>query len=934
MVQTWQTVRVFISSTFRDMHAERDWLVKVVFPELRERMAKRNLYLVDVDLRWGVTEEEAKHGKALEVCLEEIEHCRPFFIGILGERYGSISSTVPEDTEFTYPWLTEYKGHSLTALEIIHGVLRKPELMQRAYFYFRDPQVIEQIPKNQSANYSSENPESTKKLAALKEKIRASGRPVTENYPCRWDDKQKQIVNLDTFGQQVLEDLWSAICATYPEQAPEADPITIERQMHEAFADEHSRLHIGRERQLEVLTKYVQGKDRRPVVVTGESGCGKSSFLANWCKQYNAKHPDDFILVYFIGACPDSTNHFRLLRIMCQELKRQFNLKEEIPEDDKKLSETLAIILSSVSKNKERIIIVLDALDQLLPLEAAHGLGWLLDYMPEKVRLVVSALSGDCLDVLRRREVEEIVLPLLDEKEQRQIIQVLLSEWRRKLDDEQMLALLVHPGVKNPLYLRVALEELRLFGKFDELPGHIRSLAKDIPGLFLQVLKRLEEDHGEELVSEAFSLISCSRYGLSETELLQLLLREGEEQFPRVLWARLYRIAKIYLVQRGELISFFHRQLAEAVALHYLERKKTHAKLASFFEKAPIERKLDEYPYQLQQAEEWDTLAKALSDLDFFEYAWGHDREYEWIAYWRSLEGKYNPGKCYNEAVRIRLDKKEGIEDIARLSHNIGLLLHDIGLDSAALVFTENALVIRANVLGSNHPDVAQSLSNLAMFYDYQGMNAKAQSFIESALIVQRDVFGSNHPDVADSLNKHALLCWRNGENDKALYLCLDGLSIREHVLGPDHTDIAYSLYTLGMIYQAQNKFNDALTQYQRALAIFEHALGPYHPDVANTINNMAILYDDHGDLNMALAMHVRAQTIKERTLGPNHPDVAINLINEASIYESQGMFNKALPLYQRALDINVHAPEPNIATIKECQKLIKDCEEAIRKRS
>ena len=73
MGRSWRTVRVFISSTFRDMYAERDWLVKVVFPKLRERMAKRNLYLVYVDLRCGVTEEEAEHGKVLGVCLDEIE---------------------------------------------------------------------------------------------------------------------------------------------------------------------------------------------------------------------------------------------------------------------------------------------------------------------------------------------------------------------------------------------------------------------------------------------------------------------------------------------------------------------------------------------------------------------------------------------------------------------------------------------------------------------------------------------------------------------------------------------------------------------------------------------------------------------------------------------------------------------------------------------
>ena len=54
MPSTWNTIRIFISSTFRDMHAERDHLVKVGFPELRERCAKRHLHLIDVDLRWGI----------------------------------------------------------------------------------------------------------------------------------------------------------------------------------------------------------------------------------------------------------------------------------------------------------------------------------------------------------------------------------------------------------------------------------------------------------------------------------------------------------------------------------------------------------------------------------------------------------------------------------------------------------------------------------------------------------------------------------------------------------------------------------------------------------------------------------------------------------------------------------------------------------------
>ncbi|MBK9681544.1 MAG: hypothetical protein IPO69_22260 [Saprospiraceae bacterium] len=54
------------------MHSERDYLVKYVFPELKERCIKKGLSLVDVDLRWDVPEEEAEQGKAIEICLDEI----------------------------------------------------------------------------------------------------------------------------------------------------------------------------------------------------------------------------------------------------------------------------------------------------------------------------------------------------------------------------------------------------------------------------------------------------------------------------------------------------------------------------------------------------------------------------------------------------------------------------------------------------------------------------------------------------------------------------------------------------------------------------------------------------------------------------------------------------------------------------------------------
>ncbi|MEB3207654.1 MAG: hypothetical protein VKK63_01925, partial [Synechococcus sp.] len=62
-------IRVFLSSTFRDFNEERRLLATQVFPELNRRARERGVELVEVDLRWGVTQEQAEDGHALEICL-------------------------------------------------------------------------------------------------------------------------------------------------------------------------------------------------------------------------------------------------------------------------------------------------------------------------------------------------------------------------------------------------------------------------------------------------------------------------------------------------------------------------------------------------------------------------------------------------------------------------------------------------------------------------------------------------------------------------------------------------------------------------------------------------------------------------------------------------------------------------------------------------
>lgn len=148
----WQSRPVFITSTFRDMHAERDWLRERIIPALEERLRERHAHLEPIDLRWGVEnlsaeDEEAKELIVLKVRLDEIERSRPFLIGLIGDRYGWVPpegrmQTAIDEKRFK----TDVQDKSVTALEIEFGVLDSPDQQRRSHFFFRDPLPYDDMP--------------------------------------------------------------------------------------------------------------------------------------------------------------------------------------------------------------------------------------------------------------------------------------------------------------------------------------------------------------------------------------------------------------------------------------------------------------------------------------------------------------------------------------------------------------------------------------------------------------------------------------------------------------------------------------------------------------------------------------------------------------------------------------------------------------------
>ena len=99
-----QTFRIFVSSTFSDLKAERNALQAHVFPKLRELCEEHHARFQPIDLRWGVSSEASLDQQAMNICLGEVSRCqavspRPNFIVLLGDRYGWMPppSQIPEE---------------------------------------------------------------------------------------------------------------------------------------------------------------------------------------------------------------------------------------------------------------------------------------------------------------------------------------------------------------------------------------------------------------------------------------------------------------------------------------------------------------------------------------------------------------------------------------------------------------------------------------------------------------------------------------------------------------------------------------------------------------------------------------------------------------------------------------------------------------------
>ncbi len=615
----WEQLRIFVSSTFLDMHAERELLVREVFPNLRRICAQRRVFLREVDLRWGVTSEE----DVFDRCRREIE-ASDIVLCLLGERYGWVG--------------LNDAGESITSREIDLS-LSLASLKgsgPACFFYFRDPELTASVPQEWQSEYLEQDPWRREQQAALKTRIQAAlhqrdQAPRVYGTPARWDtsycppwDPQTRgaFVDLEDFGRRVTSDLESVIDARFPLSERGLHSSSASSSVEDEALDEamdqtlhrhtHEKLFIGRRQLLDQLEAFgLEGYGKHEVaVLQGPPGAGKSAVMAKLVERLNSL-PEVTVLWHFIGAAPGSASPAVILMRLCRLLGVVQERIQSTKRDIRLLKQLLEEALES-QPSSHRVILLIDGLDQLSYTDS-RDLRWLFFHLPSHCRLIASLIHSVTPETTRSTgewayesfkklgvPFEQMAVEPLTFTERRSLIRSYLDAFGKHLSDESELSLARKAESATPLYLLVGLDELRTFGGPQahlRVAEEIDAFPSSTEAMFDKVLERLENQNRQwpEVVRVTLGsiLLSRSRQGMTEWELNRIAERVSgsgnQGTFSRVLTAIRTYLAE-YVDSRGSVLwTFFHDQLAEAVRRRYRlntieQQQRLHSEIAGSFD--------------------------------------------------------------------------------------------------------------------------------------------------------------------------------------------------------------------------------------------------------------------------------------------------------------------------------------------------------------
>lgn len=289
-------IKLFVSSTFRDMDAERDLVLNVLRPRLQAALMQRQIAAsIDVvDLRWGVNTqdvpEKERENKVLTECLDCIRTSKPFFIGFLGHRYGwvpprerweaVVGSLTEDERAFMGESINEVK--SVTELEMLFGALYDRRCLPASFFFLRGSEAYRDMDEAHRSTFVDADGDAVRRQELLRQKIRAAyeGTGYESNiisYDCAWDGERMHLD--EHILDRVIEPIVNMIIRQEAQDEARVTELDLMNAQDELFMTQSNAYFAGRNEYLALLMKGIQALSC-PIVVTAPEGYGKSALAA------------------------------------------------------------------------------------------------------------------------------------------------------------------------------------------------------------------------------------------------------------------------------------------------------------------------------------------------------------------------------------------------------------------------------------------------------------------------------------------------------------------------------------------------------------------------------------------------------------------------------------------------------------------------------
>ncbi|XP_054863824.1 uncharacterized protein LOC118470977 [Amphiprion ocellaris] len=385
-------------------------------------------------------------------------------------------------------------------------------------------------------------------------------------------------------------------------------------------------LHLGegctlRQAFLADVKRAMEQSKARPVLLLGPPGWGKSTTLAAVAQLVPSWMSGTVeVVLHFIGLTGESRNIRLVLQSLCVQLAEICCSPTQQSEGFPQLVNDYNSLLGLVRADRS-VVVLLDGLDELSE-EHEADLSWISTPLPPNVHLILSATTGSpCTHTLQQSAHPTILsLPPLSPDDITAALKAKLQADQRCLQEQQW-KLLVQACLScpYPLYLEAAYSESLLWTSYSH-----QILPANLEGLYLGLLARLERELGQQLVRRAASLISISRWGITEEELLDLLAKDekvlqevtsshhhsGQPRVPYVFWARLKRDLGHHLTEvRTDgtwVYRWTHSKLSLVCVNHYLKSDDSLMALHADY--------TDYYQGKLQHAHMFQPLAWTLDE--------------------------------------------------------------------------------------------------------------------------------------------------------------------------------------------------------------------------------------------------------------------------------------------------------------------------------